>query len=104
MFALSTVLTWGLYGSRCVEFLFGFKASRVYQVIFCLFACIAGAVELSLAWAVADTLNGLMVIPNVIGVLLLSGVIVKEGNKYLNNLDAESDDIIPVVKTKFDKK
>ena len=88
LFALSTVLTWALYGSRCVEFLFGYKASRVYQVIFCLFACIAGAVELSLAWAIADTLNGLMAIPNLIGVALLSPVVFKLTKEYFDEVKA----------------
>ena len=82
LFALSTVLTWALYGTRCIEYLFGFKASKVYQVIFCLFACIAGTVELSLAWAIADTLNGLMAIPNLIAVALLSPVVVKLTKEY----------------------
>ena len=82
LFALSTVLTWALYGSRCVEYLFGYKASKVYQVIFCLFACIAGTVELSLAWAIADTLNGLMAIPNLIALALLSPVVIKLSKEY----------------------
>ena len=89
LFALSTVLTWALYGSRCVEFLFGYKASRVYQVIFCLFACIAGAVELSLAWAIADTLNGLMAIPNLIAVALLSPVVFKLTKEYFDEVKAK---------------
>ena len=88
LFALSTVLTWGLYGSRCVEYLFGYKASRVYQIIFCLFACIAGAVELSLAWAIADTLNGLMAIPNLIGVAFLSPVVIKLTKEYFAEVKA----------------
>lgn len=82
LFALSTVLTWALYGTRCVEYLFGFKASKVYQVIFCLFACIAGAIEFSLAWDIADTLNGLMAIPNLIAVALLSPVVIKLSKEY----------------------
>ena len=82
LFALSTVLTWALYGSRCVEYLFGYKASKVFQVIFCLFACIAGTVELSLAWAIADTLNGLMAIPNLIALALLSPVVIKLSKEY----------------------
>lgn len=86
LFALSTVLTWALYGSRCVEYLFGFKASKVYQVIFCLFACIAGTVELSLAWAVADTLNGLMAIPNLIALALLSPAVIKLSKEYFSTL------------------
>lgn len=88
LFALSTVLTWALYGSRCVEYLFGFKASKVYQVIFCLFACIAGTVELSLAWAVADTLNGLMAIPNLIALALLSPVVIKLTKEYFDKVKA----------------
>ena len=85
LFALSTVLTWALYGSRCVEYLFGYKASKVYQVIFCLFACIAGAIELKLAWAIADTLNGLMAIPNLIALALLSPVVIKLTKEYFTN-------------------
>ena len=88
LFALSTVLTWALYGSRCVEYLFGYKASKVYQVIFCLFACIAGTVELSLAWAIADTLNGLMAIPNLIALALLSPVVIKLTKEYFADVKA----------------
>ena len=86
LFALSTVLTWALYGSRCVEYLLGHKASKVYQVIFCLFACIAGTVELSLAWAIADTLNGLMAIPNLIALALLTPVVVKLTKEYFSKV------------------
>ncbi|MBR3762724.1 MAG: sodium:alanine symporter family protein [Lachnospiraceae bacterium] len=86
LFALSTVLTWALYGTRCVEYLFGFKASKVYQVIFCLFACIAGAIEFSLAWDIADTLNGLMAIPNLIAVALLSPVVIKLSKEYFEGI------------------
>ena len=88
MFALSTVLTWALYGTRCVEFLFGYKASKVYQVLFCLFACIAGAVKLDLAWAIADTLNGLMAIPNLVGLALLSPVVIKLTKEYFTEVKA----------------
>lgn len=89
MFALSTVLTWSLYGTRCVEFLFGYKASKVYQIIFCAFACMAGTIELSLAWAIADTLNGLMAIPNLIGVALLSPVVIKLCKEYFQEVKAQ---------------
>ena len=88
LFALSTVLTWALYGTRCVEYLFGHKASKVYQVIFCLFACIAGTVELKLAWDIADTLNGLMAIPNLIAVALLSPVVIKLCKEYFAQVKA----------------
>lgn len=82
LFALSTVLTWALYGTRCVEYLLGHKASKVYQVIFCLFACIAGTVKLSLAWSIADTLNGLMAIPNLIALALLSPIVIRLTKEY----------------------
>ena len=88
LFALSTVLTWALYGTRCVEYLFGHKASKVYQVIFCLFACIAGTVELSLAWNIADTLNGLMAIPNLIALALLSPTVIKLSKEYFSKVKA----------------
>lgn len=86
LFALSTVLTWALYGTRCVEFLFGYRASKLYQVIFCLVACIAGGVSLDLAWAIADTLNGLMAIPNLIAVALLSPVVIRLTREYFHHL------------------
>ena len=86
LFALSTVLTWALYGSRCIEYLFGYKASKVYQVIFCLFACMAGTVELTLAWDIADTLNGLMAIPNLIALALLSPTVVKLSKEYFSKI------------------
>ena len=86
MFALSTVLTWALYGTRCVEYLFGFKISKVYQVIFCLFACMAGTVELKLAWDIANTLNGLMAIPNLIAVALLSPTVIKLSKEYFSSI------------------
>lgn len=86
LFALSTVLTWALYGTRCVEYLLGYRASKVYQVIFCLVACIAGGVSLDLAWAIADTLNGLMAIPNLIAVALLSPVVIRLTRDYFHHL------------------
>ena len=89
LFAISTVLTWALYGTRSVEFLIGYKASKVYQIIFCGFACIAGAVELELAWAIADTLNGLMAIPNLIAGALLSPVVIKLTKEYFQSVKAK---------------
>ena len=88
LFALSTVLTWALYGTRCMEYLFGHKASKAYQIIFCLFACIAGTVELDLAWAIADTLNGLMAIPNLIALALLSPTVIKLSKEYFSKVKA----------------
>ena len=77
LFALSTVLSWGLYGTRCAEYLFGAKVIKPYQVIFCLFMIVGATMRLDLAWAIADTLNGLMAIPNLVALLLLSPVVVR---------------------------
>ena len=77
LFATSTILGWALYGTRCAEFLFGSKIIRPYQIVFCL-VVIAGAVaDLTLVWDISDTLNGLMAIPNLIALLLLSPVVIK---------------------------
>lgn len=77
LFATSTILGWALYGTRCAEFLFGTKVIVPYQALFSL-VVIAGAVaDLSLVWDISDTLNGLMAIPNLIAVLLLSPVVIK---------------------------
>ncbi len=85
MFAFSTVLTWGLYGSRCFEFLFGSKAAKIYETIFCVVMVFGGVVELQLAWDIADTLNGLMAIPNLIAVLALSPVVVKLTREFFSS-------------------
>ena len=80
LFALSTILSWALYGSRCVEFLFG-KAARpatmIYKVIFCVVLIIGSTLGLDIVWNIGDALNGLMAIPNLIALLLLSGTIIK---------------------------
>ena len=74
LFATSTILGWALYGTRCAEFLFGSKIIRPYQVLFCLVVIAGSVANLKLVWDISDTLNGLMAIPNLIGILLLSPV------------------------------
>jgi AGCS family alanine or glycine:cation symporter len=77
LFALATILSWGLYGTRCCEFIFGSRSIKIYQIVFVL-AVIAGAtMRLELVWAISDTLNGLMAIPNLVAVLALSGVVAR---------------------------
>lgn len=78
LFAFSTVLSWALYGSRCCEFLLGARAVRPYQVIYVLAVVLGATMELDLAWDLADTLNGLMIIPNLIALFALSKVVVDE--------------------------
>ena len=77
LFALSTILSWSLYGSRCFEFLAGSKVLIIYQVIFVVTIVIGATLKLSLVWDIGDTLNGFMAIPNLVALLGLSGVVVK---------------------------
>ena len=86
LFATSTILGWALYGTRCAEFLFGSKIIRPYQIVFCL-VVVAGAVaDLKLVWDISDTLNGLMSIPNLIALLLLSPVVIKLTREHFAGL------------------
>ena len=82
-----SILTWGLYGTRCFEFLLGNKASKVYQIIFVVFLLIGATMKLSLAWDIADTLNGLMAIPNLIGVLVLCPVVAQLTKEHFSKVD-----------------
>ena len=74
-FAFSTIIGWGLYGTRCVEFLLGTRANRPFMILYALVAIVGATMELGLMWNIAETFNGLMVIPNLIAVFLLSGVV-----------------------------
>jgi len=82
LFAFTTILGWSLYGTRCVEYLFGHKVVVPYQIIYVLMVIVGSTMELSLAWDIADTLNGLMAIPNLIAVALLSPVVFKLTKEY----------------------
>ena len=97
-FAYSTVLGWAYYGERCVEYLAGNKVLFGYRVLYVCVAAIAPIVTLDTVWLVADTLNALMAIPNLIAVLALSGQMSKDTKKYLKNLDAWDETPVPVVK------
>ena len=97
-FAFSTILGWAYYGERCVEYFAGKKGLIPYRVLYIDVAVIAPVVALDVVWDIADILNALMAIPNLIAVLLLSPVIVKETKKYLDDLDAKDDTEIPVIK------
>ena len=77
LFALSTILSWSLYGTRCCEFLLGSTAARVYQVIFVCVILVGATLKLGLVWNIADTLNGFMAVPNLVALLGLSPVVIK---------------------------
>ena len=98
-FAYSTILGWAYYGERCVEYFAGKKGLIPYRILYVAVALIAPVLALDLVWLIADILNALMAIPNLIAVLLLSSVIVSETKKYINNLDAVDDTPVPVIKT-----
>lgn len=98
-FAYSTVLGWSYYGERCVEYLFGIKGMVPYKIVFILVLFVAPLISLDMVWAVSDIFNALMAIPNLVAVILLSGVVVKETNYYLygNRLDEYDKSEIPIV-------
>ena len=76
-FAFSTIIGWGLYVARCVEFLFGTKAIPVFTVLYALVSIAGATMDLGLVWGISDTFNGLMAIPNLIAVFLLAPVVLK---------------------------
>ena len=81
-FAFSTIIGWGLYGTRCIEFLFGSRSNKPFMVLYSLTAIVGATMNLGLMWSIAETFNGLMVIPNLIAVFLLSDVVVKMTKEY----------------------
>jgi AGCS family alanine or glycine:cation symporter len=84
-FAFSTILGWGLYGARCMEFLGSEKYIKPFMVVYSLTAILGATMKLDLIWGIADTFNGLMAIPNLIALFLLSGTLMKllREKKYL---------------------
>lgn len=84
LFAFTTVLGWSHYGGKAVEYLFGMKAIKVYKVIFVLMIVSGAVMTSSLAWDISDTFNGLMMVPNLIGVIALSPVVAKITKNYVN--------------------
>jgi len=91
LFAFTTILGWNYYGERCVEYLMGVKAILPYRIIFiCLIAC-GPFLKLEEIWVLADIVNGLMAIPNLIALIALSGVVVAETKAYQKHLDEEKN-------------
>ncbi|MCF7848518.1 MAG: sodium:alanine symporter family protein [Kiritimatiellales bacterium] len=85
-FAYSTLIAWSYYGDRCAEYLFGEKAIPVYRWIYVGCITIGAVGGLEVIWKVADIFNALMAIPNLIGLLLLSGIVARESKRYFNRL------------------
>lgn len=84
LFALSTIISWSLYGSRCFEYLFGTKFSVCYKVLFLIILVLGSGLELSVVWNIADALNGLMAFPNLVALLALSGVVIKTTKEFFS--------------------
>ncbi|MGV3125774.1 alanine/glycine:cation symporter family protein [Streptococcus orisratti] len=84
LFAFTTILGWSYYGERCFEFLFGTTHIKLYRTIFVLLVALGGFLKLELIWVIADIVNGLMAIPNLIALLALSPIIIKETRHYFN--------------------
>lgn len=97
LFAFSTILGWSYYGEKAAEYLIGSKVMIYYKLCFVILTFVGSVVALDMVWAMADILNGLMVIPNVIAMIALSTVIASEGKRFINNIEDETDDEVPVI-------
>ena len=95
-FAFSTILGWSYMGEQGAEYLLGVKSNMPYRILFTVVVIIGTTIPLPVVWDIADALNGLMVIPNLIAVLLLSPLIVRETKKYLNDINGFDTDPIPI--------
>ena len=92
LFAFTTVLGWSQYGSKAVEYLFGLKGVKVYKVIFVVMIISGAVMTSSLAWDISDTFNGLMMIPNLIGVVSLFPLVMKITRNYVNRKIKSKDE------------
>lgn len=84
LFAFTTILGWSYYGERCIEFLFGTKSILPYRLLFVAMVALGGFLKLDLIWTIADIVNGLMALPNLIALLALSPIIIKETRQYFS--------------------
>ncbi len=87
LFAYSTILGWCYYGEKSVEYLFGERAVKPYRYVFVLFVGLGAVAKLNFVWALSDTFNGMMAIPNLIGLLALSPVIIRTTREYFSPLE-----------------
>lgn len=91
LFAFTTVLAWAYYGEKCFEYIFGVRSVIFYRICYTLIIIPGAALKMEVAWFLADIMNGLMVIPNLIAVLGLSGVVVAETNSFLQLVKREEE-------------
>ncbi|MBQ8307038.1 MAG: alanine:cation symporter family protein [Blautia sp.] len=97
LFAYSTVLGWSHYGSKACEYLFGTSSIKVYRIIFVVIVLAGSVMEAQLAWDISDTFNGLMMIPNLIGVLVLSPIVMKCTKNYVDRHIRNRTDVKPML-------
>ncbi|EQG02321.1 amino acid carrier family protein [Clostridioides difficile 6041] len=93
LFAFTTILGWSYYGERCFEFLFGVKGMNGYRTVFVAMGLLGAFLKLEVVWIIADIVNGLMAIPNLIALLALSPIIVSETKKYFEHINSPENQI-----------
>lgn len=91
LFAFTTILGWSYYGERCFEFLFGVKCINGYRATFVIMVLLGSFLKLEVVWIIADIVNGLMALPNLIALIFLSSVVVAETKLYMNHLNKKED-------------
>mgnify|MGYP000329131600 CR=1 FL=1 len=91
LFAFTTILGWNYYGERCVEYLVGVKGIMPYRIIFIALVACGAFIKLDVIWILADIVNGLMAIPNLIALIGLSGVVVSRNEKILRLLERRKE-------------
>jgi len=84
-FAYSTILGWSYYGEKSLEFLLGSKSIKPYRILFCIFVFVGAVAKLDVVWTFADIMNGLMAVPNLVGLLGLGTIVAAETKNYFNN-------------------
>lgn len=97
LFAFTTVLSWSQYGTKSVEYLFGEKAAKVYKIIFVIMIVFGAVINSSLAWDISDTFNGFMMLPNLIGVIVLSPIVMKITKNYVRRNIKKERNITPML-------
>ena len=93
LFAFTTILGWSYYGERCFEFLFGVKKINLFRSLFVGMVLLGAFLKLEVVWIIADIVNGLMAIPNLIALLALSPIVISETKRYLDHLENKSKEI-----------
>ncbi len=93
MFAFTTILGWSFYGEKCVQYLFGLRAIKPYRVLWLIALPIGATQSLDFVWLLADTLNAMMAIPNLIALLLLSPVVYRLTRDHIKDVNADSIDM-----------